>query len=569
MGLKPHPSSDLNEMPRLPEYLEPIPKWEPHERPSMPGSPSTPSHSPPLRVAFALVAVLLGITGGLGNALISANLANVQGHLGLTPSEGAWLPAAYLMVNISTSLVLIKFRQQYGLRRFAEIGLSIYVLLTVAHVFVEGFAMAVFVRAASGFAGATVSTLAVLYMLQAFKKADMGRGLVLGVGISQLATPLAWLLSPALLDLGEWHRLYVFEAGLALCSLAAVVVLKLPPGERIKIFESLDFVTFALLAPGLALVAAVLTQGRVQWWNSQPWMGYALLASVILLTAAFIIEYNRKNPLLQTRWLGSLETLRFAMGAMMLRFILSEQNFGAVGLLQTLGMGADQLHSLYAVMLAGLLGGICTSALTFSQKAVIPQILTSIVLIGLGSFMDADATNLTRPRDMFVSQGLLSFAAGMFMGPLMLIGVMSALKNGPQYMVSFAVLFSLTQSIGGLAGPAAFGSFQVIREKFHSSQINGHLDPTNPVVAQRLQVQSQIYSATQTDPVLRQAQGISQLSAAASREANVLAFNDVFRVIGLLTISFLSWSLFHTVRAAWAAKKTEQLQTDTPPPVTV
>ncbi|MCF5088465.1 MFS transporter, partial [Pseudomonas gessardii] len=148
-------------------------------------------------------------------------------------------------------------------------------------------------------------------------------------------------------------------------------------------------------------------------------------------------------------------------------------------------------------------------------------------------------------------------------------GVMSALKNGPQYMVSFAVLFSLTQSIGGLAGPAAFGSFQVMREKFHSSQINGHLDPTNPVVAQRLQIQNQIYSATQTDPVLHQAQGISQLSQAASREANVLAFNDVFRVIGLLTISFLSWSLFHTVRAARAAKKAEQPKPDITHPVTV
>ncbi|MBA1204404.1 MFS transporter [Pseudomonas capeferrum] len=522
----------------------------------MPGSPSTPAHTPLVRTAYALVAILLGITGGLGNALISANLGNIQGYLGLTPTEGAWLPAAYLMVNMSTALLLIKFRQQYGLRRFAEIGLTVYAVLTVAHVFVNGFTMAVFVRAASGFAGATVSTLAILYMLQAFKKADMGKGLVLGIGISQLATPLAWLISPALLDMGEWHRLYVFEAGLALCCLAAVVVLKLPPGERIKAFEPLDFLTFALLAPALGLFAAVLTQGRVQWWNTQNWIGYALLVAVVLLTVAILIEYSRKNPLLQTRWLASLETVRFALGALMLRFILSEQTYGAVGLLQNLGMAAEQLQPLYAVMLAGLLAGILTSALTFSEKAVIPQILVSIILVAVGSFMDADATNLTRPHNMFFSQFLLSVAAGMFMGPLLLIGVMAALKNGPSYLVSFAVLFSLTQSIGGLAGPAALGSFQVVREKFHSSQINEHIDPTDSVVAQRLQIQGQIYASTQTDPALRNAQGMSQLSQAATREANVLAFNDVFRVLGILTISFLCWSLVHTVRAARVARKT-------------
>lgn len=523
----------------------------------MPGSPSTPYHSPLVRLAYALVATLLGITGGLGNALISANLANIQGHLGLTPSEAAWLPAAYLMVNISTALLLVKFRQQYGLRRFAEIGLLAYVVLTVAHVFIDGFTMAVFVRAASGFAGATVSTLAVMYMLQAFKKAAMGSALVLGIGISQLATPIAWLISPALLDMGEWHRLYVFEAGLALCCLAAVVALKLPPGVQIKAFEPLDFLTFVLLAPALGLFAAVLTQGRVQWWNTQTWIGYALIAAIVLLTVAVMIEHQRKNPLLQTRWLASLETIRFALGALMLRFILSEQTYGAVGLLQNLGMAADQLQPLYAVMLAGLVAGILVSALTFSEKAAVPQILVSIVLVAVGSFMDADATNLTRPQNMFLSQFLLSVAAGMFMGPLLLIGVMSALKNGPHYMVSFAVLFSLTQSIGGLAGPAALGSFQVLREKFHSSQINAHIDPTHSVIAQRLQIQGQIYAATQSDPALRNAQGISQLSQAATREANVLAFNDVFRVLGVMTISFLCWSLVHTARAARKA---------TPPP---
>jgi MFS family permease len=514
----------------------------------MPGSPSTPLHSNPVRAAYALVAVLLGITGGLGNALFSANLPNIQGHLGLTPTQGAWLPAAYLMVNVSTSLLLIKFRQQYGLRRFAEIGLPLYALLTILHVFVEGFSMALFVRAASGFAGATVSTLATLYMLQAFRKAQMGQGLVLGIGISQLATPLAWLLSPALLDLGEWNRLYVFEAGLALCSLAAVVVLKLPPGERVKAFEAMDFVTFGFLAPGLALIAAVLTQGRVQWWFERAWIGYALAGGLLLIAIAVVIEHYRRNPLLQTRWLGAIDTLRFALGALMLRFLLSEQNYGAVGLLQTLGMAADQLQALYAVMLAALVLGIGCSALTFSQKTMIPQLLLSTVLIGLGSLFDMDATNLTRPHDMFLSQGMLSFAGGMFMGPLLMIGVMRALQNGPNYIVSFAVLFSLTQSLGGLAGPAALGTFQVVREKFHSSHINEHLDPSHPQVAQRLQMQAQLYAARQTDPTLRQAQGSAQLSQAATREANVLAYNDVFFLIGGMSISFLAWQLFHTFR---------------------
>ncbi len=194
-----------------PQPLEPIPDWREDEKPSMPGSPSTPRHAPATRLAYGLVSLLLGITGGLGTALVTANLPAIQGNLGLTPTQGAWLPAVYLMVNVSANLLLVKFRQQYGLKRFAEIGLSIYAALTLLHLLAHTYPMALFVRAASGFTGAAVSSLAVLYMIQAFGKARLPQGLILGIGISQLATPLAWLLSSALLDLGEWNTLYLFD----------------------------------------------------------------------------------------------------------------------------------------------------------------------------------------------------------------------------------------------------------------------------------------------------------------------------------------------------------------------
>jgi MFS family permease len=534
--------------------LEPIPNWTDEEKPSMPGSPSTPKHTPPVRVAYITIAFLLGITGGLGNALVSANLQNIQGSLGLTPVQAAWLPAAYVMVNISTSLILLKFRQQFGLRLFAEIGLPLYAAATILHLIVDSYPTALLARGMSGFAGATISTLAIFYTLQAFPKARLAQGLVVGLGISQLATPLAWLLSPALLDLGDWRTLYMFESGLALCCLAAVVSLKLPPGIRIRVFEGRDFLTFALAAPALALVVAVLAQGRTQWWTEQPWIAGALIVAIILLVAAAFVEHHRANPLIQTRWLGTASTIRFAIGAIGLRFLLSEQTYGATGLLRTLGMGAEQLQPLYAVMLAGLVVGIGTSALTFNQKTVVPQILASVVLIAIGSFLDWNATSLTRPHDMFLSQFLLSVAGGVFMGPLLLVGVMSALKNGPNYIVSFAVLFGVSQSIGGLAGPAIFGTFQQFRQHEYSAAINAGVDPTNAVVAQRLQIQGQVYGRVISDPVLRQAQGTALLAQASTREANVRAYNDVFLLNGILALLLLSWSLFNVIRLAIKAK---------------
>ncbi len=538
-----------------PKVIGPVPDWTEQEKPSMPGSPASLAHSMPVRIAYACVAVLIGLTGGLGAGLVAANMGAIQGQLGLTSVQGAWLPAAYVMVNVTANLLVFKFRQQYGIRLFAELGLSLYAIVTLLHLFVEGFEMAVAVRAVSGLVSAATSTLAVLYMLQAFPKAKLGAGLVVGLTIAQLATPLAWLLSPAMLDLGDWRTLYQFEAGLALCSLAAVVVLKLPLGMRIQVLEPLDFLTFALVAPGVALLAAVLVQGVNGWWQDSAWLGWALIASIVLLTTAGVIEYQRKTPLLQIRWLLDVSTLRFILGALLMRFMLSEQTYGAVGLLRTLGMGPDQLQPLYAVMLVGMICGMAVSAITFGQKAIVLQILFSVVLIVVGSWLDHQSTSQSRPHDFFLSQFLLSFASAMFMGPLLMIGIMQALKHGADHMITFMVLFAMTQSLGGLLGPAVLGTMQAERTQVYVQSIGSHLDAGNPAVAQRLAQQQGGLAGRVTDPSARAAQAAAQLGQVVHREASVRAFNDVFAVIAAMALVFLAWSLYRVKVAAGQAKR--------------
>jgi MFS family permease len=531
------------------QLLRPTPDWEEHEKPTLPGSASMPYHTPAVRLAYALVAVLVGITGGLGNALVSANLPIIQGQLGLTPSEATWLPAAYVMVNVTVNLMVFKFRQQYGLRLFAEIGLALYAAVTLLHLLVGGFAMAVAVRAVSGFAGASATTLSMLYMLQAMPRAYTGKMVVIGVGIPSLATPLAWLLSPTLLVFGQWHNLYLFEAGLALCSLAAVVVLKLPPGMHIKVFEKLDFLTFALMAPGVAMLVAVLAQGYSQWWFDERWLAYLLMGAVVLIGAAFFVEHHRDNPLIQTRWLATPTMLRFIVGAFLIRFLTSEQTFGAVGFLRALGMGPDQMQPLFGVILLGTICGIAASSLTFSPKTLIPQIIVAIILFGAAAAIDYGRTSLDRPENFYLSQFLVAVGGGMFLGPLVLLGITQALKFGPNYVITFTVVLSMTQTQGALTGSAMLGTYQLHREQVYSTALVSQLNPADPIVAQRLQLQAGIYRGTIADPVLRAAQGTASLGQVARREANVRAFNDVFALSGVLALLFLFWSLFVAIRA--------------------
>jgi MFS family permease len=520
--------------------------WQPHERPSLPGSPSTPLHSNPKRWAYGLVGLLVALTGGLGNSLVIANLPYLQGALGATSAEMAWLPAAYVMTNVSMNLLLVKFRQQFGLHAFTEVFLVLYALVTFGHLFVNDLNSAIAVRAAHGMVGAALSSLGLYYMIQAFPAKWRMKALVLGLGTSQLALPLARLFSEDLLQIAEWRGLYLFELGMALLSLGCVFLLKLPPGDCFKTFEKLDFLTFVILATGVALLCAVLSLGRIDWWLEAPWIGVASVASIGLVLTGLAIEHNRSNPMLMTRWLGSGVMIRLALAVILIRMVASEQSTGAVAFMQTLNMSYQQLHSLYVVMLIGSIAGLVTSALTIDPKHLLMPLIISLALMAIGSVMDSHSNNLTRPENLYFSQFLLAFGGTFFLGPTMVLGTRNVVTN-PRNLVSFSVLFGICQNLGGLIGAALLGTFQIVREKFHSNNIVEHLTLLDPRVAARVQSGGSAVGSLIADPSLRNLQGIRSLATAATREANVLAYNDVFMLIAVVAVLTMIWISLRTL----------------------
>lgn len=512
----------------------------------MPGSPSTPLHPWGLRIAFAVVGLIISITGGMSTALVSANLQSLQGALGAYAAEIAWLPAAYVMTNVSMNLLLVKFRQEFGLRLFTEIFLVLYALVALAHLFVNDLSSAIAVRAAHGMTGAALSSLGLYYTLQAFPAAHRMKGLVVGLGLATLAVPLARLMPIGLLEFSEWRGLYLFELGLTLLSLGCVLMLKLPPGDHIKAFEKLDFLTFVLFAPGMALLCAVLALGRTVWWFEADWIGWALAGSIVLLTAALAIEHNRKNPLINTRWWASSSMLRLFLVMVLIRIVLSEQTTGAVGLMQALGMGNEQMHTLFMMILLGTLAGIGASAMTLKPPRFNAPIIVAVALMMAGALMDTRTTSQTRPEQLLLSQFLLSFGSSLFLAPAVLSEIGTLIAQ-PRNLVSFSVMFGISQNLGGLLGSAVLGTLQTLREKFHSSQLVEHFTQLDPIVVTRIQQGSAAYARSISDPALRNAQGVTALASGATREATVLAYNDVFFVIACIAMLTLLIMLAHSV----------------------
>ena len=224
-----------------------------------------------------------------------------------------------------------------------------------------------------------------------------------------------------------------------------------------------------------------------------------------------------------------------------------------VGLLRTLGMTTDQMQPLFVVIMLGTLVGVVLSALTFGVPHMGKQIVASIALFALAAFLDHYRTSADRPSDFFFSQFVLAVGAGIFLGPLMLTGIVQGLKYGPNHMLTAIVTISMTQAMGGLLGSALLSTYQLHREQIYSVALVAQLDPTDPVVAERLKIQGQMYGKVTADPVMRANQGTLQLSQIVRREANVRAYNDVFALTAAIALLYLLWSLGASARVRQAA----------------
>ena len=520
-------------------------RFKPHEMPVIPGSPANPDHPLGRRLTYLAIGILLGFVGGSQNGFLLANSLAMQAQMALTPVELGWLNVAFYSTYACMSMMLFRVRQEFGIQPFVRYAMLGLVGANFVQLLGPGYTIELVARAIAGITASGLTALSLYYLMQGLPAAMRIGGLILSLGLVQVAVPLTRAMSPALLVDGDLQHALQFQFGLSLLALGAVYMLRLPPGIRQKTFEKLDIPSFLLFIMGVAALCAFLIQGRIQWWDT-PWLGGALAMAVVGIGGCFLIELNRKSPMLDLRWLSSRALFSLAMIAATVRILLAEQGFGASGLFTALGYGSTQLAPYYYTMACATFVGMILSVIRLDPKDLTRPVLFAILVITIAAFADTQTGIMTRPQDVYWTQAAIAFAAVFAMGPVMMQGMVRALVAGPSYVVSFIAMFSLAQSIGGLAGVSALSAFHTIRLKTHIIDAGGTLTLANPQFVDALNVTVRNAAPVQADAALVQQTASAAISQEVGREAAVLAFNDVFFLIGTVSaivfvIVFVPW----------------------------
>lgn len=514
--------------------------FKPHEMPILPGSPANPDHPARRRAAYLAIGVFIGLVGGAQNGFLLANTPALQAEFALTPVEAGWMTVAFYATYATMSMLLFRVRQEFGIQLFLRWAMAGLVLANFVQLIGPGYHAELAARAVAGIAASGLSALTIYYLMQGLPPTMRTAGLVLSLGLTQIAFPFCRALSPALLVDGDMTHVFQFQFALSLLGLAFVYLLRLPPGVRKMTFEKLDIPSMMLFVLGVASLCAFLILGRIVWWDA-PWLGYTVVLAVIGLGGCLLIEANRRSPMLDLSWLSSRAILSIAAIGATVRILVAEQGFGASGMFTALGYGNEQLTGYFWVLTGATTAGMLLSVIRLDPKDLTRPVLFAVLVISVAAFADTRTGVMSRPQDLYLSQAAIAFAAVFAMGPVLMQGMLRALAAGQNYIISFIAIFSLSQSVGGLAGIALLSAFHTVRLKTHLIDAGTTLAMSNVQLSQAFSNTAQRTAPLQQDPVLVQQATSASISAQIGREAAVLAFNDVFFLIGTLSaITFVA-----------------------------
>ncbi|WBU63855.1 MFS transporter [Paracoccus aerodenitrificans] len=493
--------------------------------------------------------VIIALTQGLAQGFISTNIPQIAGDLGATTSQATWLMVAFLIPRASMPLLLIKLRTQYGLRRFAEWAILAYLVVAVAGLAISDLRSAVVMQFLAGMVSAPLSTLAFLYMLEPLSPQwKLKLGLPMVLAMVSAGPMLARVISPALMADAGWGALHFMTLGMAAISLALVYALPLVSPPRVKVIAPMDLVSWLLIATGFGGLTVAFVTGSVYWWTEAAWLGWTLAAAVIALTTAVVIELHRQTPLLDIRWLASPAMVHLTVTLLLFRLILSEQSAGAPRMFQVLGITQGQLVPLFAIItVSTILGGL--ALIPFIKPDRVPLFhLIALSLIAAGAWMDSYATTDTRPAQMMISQAMIAFAGSFFLAPAMMKGLMSALARGPNYILSFIIVFLSTQSLGGAMGSGLFSTFINHREALHMQVLREELSMAGPLVIQAIALRSGALASQVADGAVRKLQAVQMIETEATNQAYVMAYNDAYLLTSLAALAALFALILHLFR---------------------
>ena len=482
----------------------------------------------------------------IDSSITNVALPHIQGNLGATTSEAAWVVTAYSIANVITMPLAVMLGQMFGKKSYFIFSIVGFTIASIACGMASSLLFLVIARVVQGLFGGGLLAKAQAFLFEGFPPEKQGA--VQGIfGICVLVGPvLGPTLGGYLTDNFDWRWIFFINVPIGIVS--SLLCQSFLPKDAPKSDDAgpvhVDWLGIAALSVWLGTFQYVLEKGQDDdWFSSKTIVCCSILAVLGFVT--FITHSMRtKEPAVDLRIMRYRSVTVGLFFQTIVGFVLFGLNYVIPNFAQyMLGYTAFQagLLQVPSSLVTGFMFPV-VGAFAGKIDARIP-VVSGIVLLALSCYLLEPITLQWGWNDFLGS----SLARGLGLVLVFLPLTMAAVGDCPTEDIQTASsLLSLVRTLGGSIGIAVLATLLTRRDDFHRAVLVEKVTPYSVEAMSRL---NQLTHAFQqngwglSDAKLR---ALHLLGSQVETQSMALSYADLAAILAIFLVCTLPFCLLLT-----------------------
>jgi DHA2 family multidrug resistance protein len=473
----------------------------------------------------------------LDTTVVNVSLPHIAGDLSATIDESTWALTSYLVANAIILPLAGWLSHQFGRKRLLMASVGGFTVASLLCGLAPSLPFLILFRVIQGTTGGALQPLSQAVLLEAFPPEQRGKAMGfwgLGIVVAPIFGPV---LGGWLTDSYSWRWVFYINLPVGIVALVMMKLFVFDPAYIGKRGQRVDWTGIGLLALGIGALQIFLDKGEEDdWFASRPMTALAIVSAVAL--AAFLAhELRVEHPVVDLRvfrlrtyaaGVFLITMVGFVLyGSLVLLPIFLQTLLGYPSLQAGIAMSPRGMGSFLAMPLVGMVLGRVDARRLLGAGLV----GGSVTLFWLGSL------NLQAGYwDVFWPQLVQGISLALLFVPLTTI-TMDPIPR--ESMGNATSIFNLMRNIGGSLGIAMATTVLARRQQIHTSVLGAHVDVYSPQAQALLEQLRAAFLARGSDLATATQQARAAVFGLVQRQAAMLSFTDVFRLMALLFVFLL------------------------------
>jgi DHA2 family multidrug resistance protein len=468
-------------------------------------------------------------------------LPQIQGNIGATRQEAAWISTGYIISNVVVLPMTAWIADRFGRRRYLLFSIALFVAASMGCGLSHTLESLIGFRIVQGAAGAALLSTGEATLFQLFPRGERQ----LATGIFGLGVILGATIGPALggyiTDNYSWPWIFFISLPIGIVS-ASIIAPLLSDLQSSSSRGRIDWLGITLLASGFGSLQYILEEGQQNdWFNSELIVRLSIL-SALSLTAMTVWELSKKNhaPIVDLRVLRNPTLAGGVVVSFTLGFGLYTSLFLFPQFVQNI-LGYTATQSGMVMLLAGITEGIgiATAAFILRRPGNDPRWIISAGMLIFAYSMDEMCrfTMVSAMEQTEVAQLVRGFGLGAMVYCIDST-VLGSLKD-PHEEHEGSALINLSRQLGGSFGIAICSTYLVTMTQFHRTTLVGGLWSGASSLTERSSELDRWLVSYGYSLSSAKSAALSMLNQDVVLNSTTLAFEDAFLLLGIVFICAL------------------------------